>query len=398
MKTILLLAGITLAGWSASSAQPLAPEGGVTFDVFYNSLGQMGEWLTIDDGVYAWRPTNVPMGWRPYVDGQWVWTDDGWFWASDEPWAWAVYHYGRWYYDDYYGWVWVPGYDWAPAWVEWRYGGPYIGWAPLGPYAVFSDDYGVYYRRAWETPYDYWVFMDCQYINSPNAQHYIYRTEYNARFLSTTRRGGSVRVVSGRVVTRGPEPGYVERRGAVRVVRVDVKTIPRPQEHLVRDGDKQTIEIYRPRIEPAAQRGVVDRPANLRQMPRALSLDMRQTDLGTRMPYRQTVDESAAQRQGAPVPTAERSMPEKLTPRGEPVTRVPEKVEPLRPAKPRGETYTPRSVPDRSVQKRELQRSRTDRPQQPRYQPPRQQMRERSVPREQPRPASRPESPRPGRR
>lgn len=35
------------------------------------------------------------------------------------------------------GWVWVPGVEWAPAWVSWRVGGGYIGWAPLPPHGVF---------------------------------------------------------------------------------------------------------------------------------------------------------------------------------------------------------------------------------------------------------------------
>src|SRR5262249_49228579 len=30
-------------------------------------------------------------------------------------------------------WVWVPAVQWAPAWVTWREGGGYIGWAPLPP-------------------------------------------------------------------------------------------------------------------------------------------------------------------------------------------------------------------------------------------------------------------------
>ena len=33
-------------------------------------------------------------------------------------------------------WVWVPGVEWAPAWVTWRVGGGYIGWAPLPPHHV----------------------------------------------------------------------------------------------------------------------------------------------------------------------------------------------------------------------------------------------------------------------
>jgi len=40
------------------------------------------------------------------------------------------------------GWVWVPGYEWAPAWVSWRYGDEYVGWAPLPPAAVWISSVG----------------------------------------------------------------------------------------------------------------------------------------------------------------------------------------------------------------------------------------------------------------
>jgi len=58
-----------------------------------------------------------------------------------EPWGWATYHYGRWVNLDGTGWCWVPGYTWAPAWVSWRYGDGYCGWAPLPPDSFVGIDY-----------------------------------------------------------------------------------------------------------------------------------------------------------------------------------------------------------------------------------------------------------------
>jgi len=103
---------------------------------FYEPLTPHGVW--IDVGAYGrcWRPAHVAVGWRPYCYGSWVWTDCGWYWASDEPWAWACYHYGWWFYDPVQAWIWVPGIEWAPAWVSWRFGGGYCGWAPLAPRGV----------------------------------------------------------------------------------------------------------------------------------------------------------------------------------------------------------------------------------------------------------------------
>ena len=71
--------------------------------------------------------------WRPYADGYWAYTDVGWTWVSNEDFGWATYHYGRWARLRDHGWVWVPGREWGPAWVSWRTGGDYVGWAPLPP-------------------------------------------------------------------------------------------------------------------------------------------------------------------------------------------------------------------------------------------------------------------------
>ncbi len=36
----------------------------------------------------------------------------------------------------------MPGYQWAPAWVSWRYGGGYCGWAPLPPETFIGVEFG----------------------------------------------------------------------------------------------------------------------------------------------------------------------------------------------------------------------------------------------------------------
>ncbi len=84
----------------------------------------------------------------PYgSDGAWVANEDGgWSFQSnhDEEFGWATYHYGRWVNHDDYGWVWIPGTEWAPSWVDWRFGGGFVGWAPMGPagYVVPEERWG----------------------------------------------------------------------------------------------------------------------------------------------------------------------------------------------------------------------------------------------------------------
>src|SRR5690349_17308645 len=100
---------------------------------FETPLAAHGAWVQVESYGRCWHPAGVAVEWRPYCTGEWVWTDCGWYWQSDEPWGWACYHYGYWVLDPGYGWIWVPGIEWAPAWVSWRMGGGYIGWAPLAP-------------------------------------------------------------------------------------------------------------------------------------------------------------------------------------------------------------------------------------------------------------------------
>lgn len=118
-----------------------APDDSASFQTFYDALGSQGTWIQSSDYGYVWQPQVSDPDWAPYTDGHWVYTDDGWTWVSDESWGWATYHYGRWVNLDGTGWCWVPGYTWAPAWVSWRYGDGYCGWAPLPPDSFVGVDY-----------------------------------------------------------------------------------------------------------------------------------------------------------------------------------------------------------------------------------------------------------------
>jgi Family of unknown function (DUF6600) len=129
-----VLTGLTVAPWLAQAE--LEVSASVQIHVrgdFETPLAAQGTWVEVGSYGRCWRPAHVAVGWRPYGRGEWVWTDCGWYWQSDEPWGWACYHYGWWAYQPGVGWVWVPGVEWAPAWVSWRVGGGYIGWAPLPP-------------------------------------------------------------------------------------------------------------------------------------------------------------------------------------------------------------------------------------------------------------------------
>lgn len=215
--------------------------------IFHGPLSPYGEWLELDAGFYAWRPTHVHRGWRPYLHGRWAWTDYGWYWVSSEPFGWAVFHYGRWYDDDYYGWVWVPDHTWGPAWVEWRYNDDYIGWAPLPPYASFSINIGIRFTTHWFAPYHYWNFVRYRHITSPYVIQEVVPMEYTRRLIRTTRSVGRYEVEGDRVINRGVDRSIIERRGGfTRINRVDIRESSDVGERFVRDRSRERIEVYRP--------------------------------------------------------------------------------------------------------------------------------------------------------
>jgi hypothetical protein len=90
--------------------------------MFYKPLKADGTWYNTTQFGDVWHPkiADQDARWRPYQNGSWVETQDGWTWASNEPFGWAVYHYGRWTHLEDIGWAWVPGQEWAGSWVSWR--------------------------------------------------------------------------------------------------------------------------------------------------------------------------------------------------------------------------------------------------------------------------------------
>jgi hypothetical protein len=144
MLALYLAIGLGFASFHATAE--LEASAGVSIrsvNDFYEPLASSGTWVQAGSYGRCWHPAHVASGWRPYCNGYWEWTDAGWYWASDEPWGWACYHYGSWVDDPGFGWCWVPDVEWAPAWVNWRMGGDYIGWSPCGPsgFVVAPSEY-----------------------------------------------------------------------------------------------------------------------------------------------------------------------------------------------------------------------------------------------------------------
>jgi hypothetical protein len=205
-------------------------------DDFYEPLAAYGTWVDTPEYGKAWQPADDVAGetFVPYAsDGAWAANDDGdWVFESryDNEFGWATYHYGRWVDHDDYGWVWIPGTTWAPAQVEWRYGGGYVGWVPRGP-----DGYVVYDTQ--------WFFVEQRYFGSPAV--YQYRLGPDRASIAYYAAPPIVEVRGGRyyagppvarlraegvavrgVHTRAPGRGYVRNTG--RTVRTAAASRHRP--------------------------------------------------------------------------------------------------------------------------------------------------------------------------
>ncbi|MBI5020602.1 MAG: hypothetical protein HZB59_04135 [Ignavibacteriales bacterium] len=247
MKKIILIFGLLIAVSNLTESKHRF-DLSVNIGVFYNPLARYGEWIESDWG-YAWRPMHMRHSWRPYIEGRWIWTDYGWYWVSHEPFGWATYHYGRWNYDDYYGWIWVPDNEWGPAWVDWRYDDDYIGWAPLPPIATFSISVGITFSRHWVTPMHYWNFIPFRHFTSERVTEYIQPIDRVRRIYNGTHEGYRIRGEDNRIINRGIDLSTIEQRTNSRVRRTEIVDRDNARgERLVRNGNTERIEAYRPRV------------------------------------------------------------------------------------------------------------------------------------------------------
>jgi hypothetical protein len=176
---------------------------------FYGPLATYGTWVSYPGYGNVWRPSVAVVGrnFRPYTHGHWEHTEWGWTWVDHHAFGWATGHYGRWFYDTNQGWLWVPGTTWAPAWVTWRTGGSYIGWAAMPPGSIYGGGYSVYDTS--------WVFVSNGNFGATYIGGVIVTgSGYRSCYASTYPQRGTT-VVYGRPVYRGPDYNEVSRNTRV---------------------------------------------------------------------------------------------------------------------------------------------------------------------------------------
>jgi hypothetical protein len=226
----------------------------VDYQDFYDELSPHGRWVDYPGHGYVWIPNAGP-DFRPYsTNGHWVWSDNyEWMWVSDYDWGWAPFHYGRWDNDPYYGWYWVPGYEWSPAWVAWRDGGDYYGWAPIRPGINISVNFNI---GGYAPPVDFWCFTPRRYITYPRIASYCVPWRQNTTIINHTtiivnnyRYGGSYGFRSG--PRRYDAERYIGRINPVRFRQSNT-----PGRTVFRNNE---VSVYRPNIRRDNNRTIAPR-------------------------------------------------------------------------------------------------------------------------------------------
>jgi hypothetical protein len=247
---LVLFLSVGLTSLNKAEANPFP---GVSFQVFYDELAPYGDWVMDQNQGYVWLPY-AEQGFHPYgSNGHWAMTSYGNTWVSYYDWGWAPFHYGRWYFDNYYqSWAWVPGYDWGPAWVNWRTGGGYYGWAPLAP--SFSFNIAV------NLPNFYFVFIPRNRI----YHHYAHR--YYAPYGNRVRIYNQTTIINNTVIYNNNS--YVAGPNRREIERVTNRSVPVYQ---VQGSDRagrtavsrNSISLYRPELENSRSRNADARPTRV---------------------------------------------------------------------------------------------------------------------------------------
>jgi hypothetical protein len=228
-----------------------SPGNDISVSYFHESLSPDGEWFENPSYGWCWTPYDLSPDWRPYYDGHWVYTDYGWSWASNEPWGWATYHYGRWFFDESYGWAWVPGTEWAPAWVAWRDGDDYVGWAPLPPGARWDGSVGLSFADANAIPSDEWSFVPRQRMLDVNLRLQVILVARNVTVMQRSHDATRFELHDGHPANFGPDVDQIQRVIGRPVPHVKIIDTTTPALGRGQPDGRGSVGFFRPRVAPA---------------------------------------------------------------------------------------------------------------------------------------------------
>jgi hypothetical protein len=243
MKNMIKLPAIVLGLMlllTGTTQKVMAQQEDVSLQSFYDELSPYGTWIQDPQYGYVWRPDVDQEEFRPYYsNGRWAMTEYGNTWVSNYDWGWAPFHYGRWIYNNYNQWVWIPDTVWGPAWVSWRSGGGYYGWAPLGPSISIGINIG---RGGYRVPDMCWNFIP--YSNIYYNSYPRYYGGRNRIYIQNTVIINNTYVRNNRTYYTGPRAEEVRRATNQNVTVYNVNRSSRPGASRI---DNNTVNIYNPR-------------------------------------------------------------------------------------------------------------------------------------------------------
>jgi uncharacterized protein DUF6600 len=225
---------------------PPAQQAIVDISIFYDELAPYGDWFEVEEYGWVWTPSGVPVGWRPYTNGYWVFTDYGWTWVSHWRWGWAPFHYGRWVFHPRHGWVWIPGRVWGPAWVVWRHSPGWVGWAPMPPqrgwrvgigFTLIGDAEGLIEPH-------WYSFVAERHLAERNLSRHFELAARNVTLVHSTRNVTNYQTVENRIVDRSIDVRQIEQATGRRIIERRVAD-GRPG---VSEGRGNNVPFYRPNI------------------------------------------------------------------------------------------------------------------------------------------------------
>lgn len=220
---------------TGTSQKVMAQDEDISLQSFYDELSPYGTWIQDSQYGYVWRPDADQGDFRPYyTNGRWAMTEYGNTWVSNYDWGWAPFHYGRWVYNRYNQWVWIPDTVWGPAWVSWRSGGGYYGWAPMGPGMNINVNINI--------PSLWWVFVPQRNIYYDSFPRYYSRR--NVTIINNTTIINNVYSRNRYSYYTGPRADEIRRETRQDVRVYSINRTSRPTRSTL-SGDR--VDIYSPR-------------------------------------------------------------------------------------------------------------------------------------------------------
>lgn len=260
----------------------------VSFQNFYDLLFPYGEWIQVtkddieedlnegegqgrnfnsiqeEEFLFIWKP-NENTDWKPYLNGRWIYTEQGWFWESSDKWGNYTYNYGRWWNSKKFGWVWLPGYVWAPSWVRWKISEDhkYIGWVGLTPKAKWEYIVGINENNyRYKNKNNEWVFTDINNFSDEINHNATIKSNKINDILTSCKDIINVTVINDRINSLGPDVNKIESISGKKMKRKQLRFHKNNRKIEIGEND---IVVGKSKLSRYDNKEVIDKPKKFKR-------------------------------------------------------------------------------------------------------------------------------------